>query len=62
MGGKTMEEIENKNKCGHPDCHCLSPISDEICSEYCRNANGEIRGICQCGHPECGMGITSDFE
>ncbi|MDQ3750987.1 MAG: hypothetical protein M3367_18505 [Acidobacteriota bacterium] len=51
-----MENIQSEDRCQHPGCRCKRPLTDEYCSEYCRNAQkGGMGNDCKCGHPECGL-------
>jgi hypothetical protein len=39
--------------CKHPTCTCPIPEYEDYCSQICKDAQGLIELICECGHDSC---------
>jgi hypothetical protein len=47
------KEMETKEKCAHPACHCPPAAGSKYCSPYCEQTRKEADLACNCGHAGC---------
>jgi hypothetical protein len=50
-----IADMASMHRCALEQCHCLVPLTEEYCSDYCSDADdvAEIVLECCCGHPSC---------